>query len=612
MVTGFDPFGNGGFRAVSSALHGSDVRAVESVEDLMLRSCSLRPVAVAIVVILLPSAARAQDPGAQQETESPSLSPQVEQAEELIGRIRETDGELVEFIDQISTAEGEELELLRARIGKLTSRQHDDLDSLVDILSAPGAGGADITLLQQQGEQLLGRSSRRLRSYIQLFQTALDREAAKRPNLAPSEIQVFEHRLAEDSARLDRYYLGLIQLTDQMKSLGLDIGEEETFLERRLRERGQKLLELVELTKGRLGEYRALLDKSPDDSDLQAQVFTAEERYESKKASLLATIHMMKTRGMDHADLEVRAVEMTGEITPEALEVEVAVGLLQRELGRARAYLAERGPKLLMRLLVIAAILLAFWFVARVTRRLAIRVLDQTTLSSSKLLKDMVVAMAGRLVLLIGIIIALSQLGINLGPVLAGLGIAGFIVGFALQETLANFAAGAMILAYRPFDVGDLVEVAGVSGKVKDMNLVSTRILTPDSQTLVVPNGKIWGDVIRNVTAQPHRRIDMVFGISYEDDIPKAERLLEEIVSSHAKVLDDPEPVVKVHTLNDSSVDFVVRPWAKTDDYWDVYWDITREVKLRFDREGISIPYPQRDVHLVGQVEPAEKEGGGA
>jgi len=136
-------------------------------------------------------------------------------------------------------------------------------------------------------------------------------------------------------------------------------------------------------------------------------------------------------------------------------------------------------------------------------------------------------------------------------------------------------------------------------GKVKDMNLVSTRILTVDHQTLIVPNSKIWGDVIRNVTAQPRRRVDMVFGISYEDEIPKAERVLQEIVDSHEQVLDDPAPVIKVHTLNDSSVDFVVRPWAKTDDYWDVYWDITRAVKMRFDEEGISIPYPQRDVHLI-------------
>jgi len=196
---------------------------------------------------------------------------------------------------------------------------------------------------------------------------------------------------------------------------------------------------------------------------------------------------------------------------------------------------------------------------------------------------------------------ALSQVGISLAPMLAGLGVAGFIVGFALQDSLGNFAAGAMILIYRPFDVDDFVEVTGASGLVKKMNLVSTTILTFDNQTLVVPNSKIWGDVIKNVTAQTERRVDMEFGIGYDDDIELAERVLHEIVHAHEKTLDDPEPLIKLHTLGDSSVNFIVRPWVRTEDYWGVYWDLMREVKLRFDREGISIPFPQRDVHVYSE-----------
>ena len=189
-------------------------------------------------------------------------------------------------------------------------------------------------------------------------------------------------------------------------------------------------------------------------------------------------------------------------------------------------------------------------------------------------------------------------MGISVGPLLAGLGVAGFVIGFALQDTLANFASGLMILLYRPFDVGDIVETGGVFGKVKEMSLVNTTVLTFDNQTLVVPNSKIWGDVIKNVTAQDIRRVDLVFGIGYADDIPKAEGILEEVVRGHEKVLQDPQPVVKLHELGDSSVNFIVRPWVKRDDYWDVYWDVTRQVKLRFDAEGVTIPFPQRDVHL--------------
>ncbi|MDH3280693.1 MAG: mechanosensitive ion channel family protein, partial [Gammaproteobacteria bacterium] len=216
----------------------------------------------------------------------------------------------------------------------------------------------------------------------------------------------------------------------------------------------------------------------------------------------------------------------------------------------------------------------------------------------SQLLQEFFVAFAGKAVLFIGILIALSQMGMQLAPVLAGLGIAGFIVGFALQDTLSNFAAGLMILIYRPFDVGDAIEAGGVTGKVKQMNLVSTTIGTWDNQKVIIPNKKIWGDVIRNITAEEVRRVDMVFGIGYDDDIDDAERVLREIVEGHELVLADPAPVIKLHTLAASSVDFVVRPWAMTADYWTVYWDITRAVKKRFDAEGISIPFPQQDMHV--------------
>lgn len=213
-------------------------------------------------------------------------------------------------------------------------------------------------------------------------------------------------------------------------------------------------------------------------------------------------------------------------------------------------------------------------------------------------MQEFFISMSGKIVFAIGILIALSQVGLNLAPILTGFGVAGIIVGFALQDTLSNFASGMMLLIYRPFDVGDLVEAGSITGKVSHMSLVNTTIKTFSNEIIIVPNSKIWGDIIKNVTHEKVRRIDMVFGIGYSDDIEKTERVLQDIVESHPSVLRSPEPTIKLHTLNSSSVDFIVRPWVKTDDYWDVYWDITREVKMRFDREGISIPFPQQDVHL--------------
>jgi len=218
--------------------------------------------------------------------------------------------------------------------------------------------------------------------------------------------------------------------------------------------------------------------------------------------------------------------------------------------------------------------------------------------SASELLKDFIVNISRRAVFVVGFIVALSMLEVNIGPLLAAIGAAGFILGFALQGTLSNFAAGIMILIYRPYDIGDLIDVGGMLGKVDAMTIVSTTLRKPDNQKVVIPNNMIWGDIITNITGTSKRRVDLVFGIGYSDDMAKAQAILEDILANHESVLKDPAPVVKVHELADSSVNFVVRPWVATENYWDVYWDITRSVKERFDADGVSIPFPQRDVHM--------------
>lgn len=216
----------------------------------------------------------------------------------------------------------------------------------------------------------------------------------------------------------------------------------------------------------------------------------------------------------------------------------------------------------------------------------------------STLLREFLVLGVRRTIFFVGFFVGLSALEVNIGPVLAVVGAAGFVIAFALQNSLSNFASGILMLVYRPFDLGEVVDVAGVIGKVEHLNLLSTHLRTFDNKQVIVPNNSVWGDVITNVTGIKERRIDMVFGIGYEDDIDKAQAILEQIVNKHELVLKDPEPVVKLHELADSSVNFVCRPWVKPDDYWTVYWDITRAVKKSFDAEGVSIPFPQRDVHI--------------
>jgi len=258
---------------------------------------------------------------------------------------------------------------------------------------------------------------------------------------------------------------------------------------------------------------------------------------------------------------------------------------------------AEGGLRWALNIVKFIVIVLVFYLLSIVLAKGAQKAFSKTE-HLSTMLRDFLVISTRRLVLIIGFFVGLSALEVNVGPVLAVIGAAGFVIAFALQNSLSNFASGILMLVYRPFDIGDVINVAGVLGKVESMHLLSTQLRTPDNQLLIVPNNSVWGGVITNITGISQRRIDLVFGIGYGDDIDKAQRILEDITNSHAKVLKDPEPVVKLHELADSSVNFIVRPWVKPEDYWEVYWDITREVKRRFDAQGVSIPFPQRDVHL--------------
>jgi len=210
-----------------------------------------------------------------------------------------------------------------------------------------------------------------------------------------------------------------------------------------------------------------------------------------------------------------------------------------------------------------------------------------------------------RLILAIGFIVGLAAMEVNIGPLLAVIGAAGFVIAFALQNSLGNFASGILVLVFRPFDVGDMIEVSGILGTVQSMNLLSIQIRTPDNKLVIIANNQVWGDAITNVTGSKTRRVDLVFGIAYEDDIEHAQRVMVDVVNNHEQVLKRPETVIRVHELGDSSVNFVCRPWVKTEHYWDVYWDLTEQIKQRFDKEGISIPYPQRDVHMISAASEA-------
>ncbi|MEM9044354.1 MAG: mechanosensitive ion channel family protein [Pseudomonadota bacterium] len=256
----------------------------------------------------------------------------------------------------------------------------------------------------------------------------------------------------------------------------------------------------------------------------------------------------------------------------------------------------EGGIQLAIDTGIIVASLFGLLFVARVFRGFIRKWIGRVP-NLSKLLQAFLVTFFYWIVLAVGLMVVLSALGIDISPVFALIGGASFILAFAFQDTLGNLASGLMIMINRPFDEGDYVDVGGVAGTVQAVSIVATTVITPDNQVIVIPNKNVWGNVITNVTASDTRRVDLVFGISYEDSIPDAIRVMEETVKAHPLVLAEPEPVVRVTELADSSVNFICRPWVKTVDYWTLYWDLMQQVKINFDAAGISIPYPQQDIH---------------
>ena len=216
----------------------------------------------------------------------------------------------------------------------------------------------------------------------------------------------------------------------------------------------------------------------------------------------------------------------------------------------------------------------------------------------SELMIGFTVNIVEKVLLLIVIMIALKQLGIDVTPLIAGLGVTGFIIGFAFQETLGNFAAGFMIALNQPFTIGHVVDAGGILGKVVDMNMMAVTLHTGDNKKITVPNSKIWGSAITNFSALETRRVDMTVGVSYGADLNKTKEVVAKVLDSHELILKDPAPIIEVVEMADSSVNFVVRPWVKNADYWTVLFACQKGIKEALDEAGIEIPFPQMDVHF--------------
>ena len=545
-----------------------------------------------------PGAARAQDAG--QESAAPrEMSSEVAADLGELLESAETQKALIRNLNNLKEHAGERGErVLNMRLDRawaeLAENAHEFAEAVAD-LEGDGVNTGEYHETALEVVELVPNGARSAIKRIISRQKPEDREASATEQAAADAIA------HDDSRLIDTFFNALVTNAELAAEFGIDVSAEQDRIREDLAARALSLSITLELTQEEIARLKAAQALKPEDTEITALRTVMDQRSDFVAGQLDQSVDLLERLDVEAPEYKTQVLAATGEVSTDILDPEVAFRLVGGWLSGIGDWFIESGPSLVLKLLLFVGIILVFRILARLAQRVVTRALDASGLQLSQLLRRMIISVTRGVVMIFGVLVALSQMGISVAPLLAGLGVAGFVIGFALQDTLANFASGMMILLYRPFDVGDVVETGGVFGTVKDMSLVNTTVLTFDNQTLVVPNSKIWGDVIKNVTAETVRRVDLMFGIGYADDIPKAEAILEDIVLSHDKVMKDPEPVVKLHELADSSVNFIVRPWVRREDYWDVYWNITREVKLRFDAEGVSIPFPQRDVHLYTQ-----------
>jgi len=366
---------------------------------------------------------------------------------------------------------------------------------------------------------------------------------------------------------------------------------------------GQVLLDSMTLK-----ELRAMRRADPANEELKNAEAAVQRKQVRSLDYLEQIVRLMEASSLGVADYRALLLAERGTIGVEILRRDVFMNLLASRIGKTRDAMLAAGPNFVFRTLVFLSLVAFAWFAARLVQALVRSLVHRESVQLHRLVEGVIVSVSFGVVFAIGLVVALSSIGISLVPMLAGLGVAGIIVGFALQDTLGNFASGWMILIYRPYDVDDHVIAGGVEGIVKRMNMVSTTIATFDNQRLVIPNSKIWGDVITNLTANRTRRVTIPVSVSFGEDLDRVEKVLREEIAAQEGVLSKPQPNVFVDDLGASEIVMMVHAWVRTSDYWTVLRSLTKRLKQRLDEEDMEIPYPQQDIYVrsLPGIEPAK------
>ena len=498
-------------------------------------------------------------------------------------------------------ATGEKRSLAGTLVLDIEKEIRKSLDTLIANINTLESQDVDTASHLKSAKKLTTEQSRSIIEEVKYIKSRMKAIKKERDKTEAGEMFLLEQKLNHAQSLIDQLLKALLENTERMKLVDLDTGKELDYLIKELQDLAINKSTLIKVNTDKIINLKRGIEKAGEKQslDLVGELNALEERKAGLIASLRSTIKLMKQLELETSEYSLLLIQSVGQIDETLLDKKVVVGLLEQWWEDAKDSLVENGPNFLVNVFTVILILCVFKLLAMISERVVRKVIASSLTSISELLREFFENMVSKLVMLIGILVAMAHVGVQIGPLLAGLGVVGFIVGFALQDTLSNFASGVMILIYKPFDTGDIIEAAGQKGTVSNMTLVSTTVLTFDNQILIIPNNKIWGDIIKNVTSQGKRRVDFEFYVNKDADIDQVEGVLSEIIQEHELILAEPEPVVKLHRIEKYSLAFIVRPWVKTDDYWQVYWDITRAVKERFEKEAIPQAVPKQDVQII-------------
>jgi small conductance mechanosensitive channel len=499
----------------------------------------------------------------------------------------------------------QELSLLRVRAVGYIKEMHRGQVEFLGLLQDLQQDSQPVDSLVEAFEGFLTTEARAYARSIDRTAQRADRLREQRLSTAPENLPELDLMMQENEARLDSAIAGQINTLEGADAAGLDATRFwdalDSFMVNRVEANvGRLQLAMVDRTRQR-HRVRQMGRTGASEGELltaRTRLQGAETRVQTLVVSLYRQADLLDRRGHETARHRQLLIRATGEVTGDILDPKVFFGLVQDFLSGLWVWIKDNGPTMLTRLLILVGVTLLFrWGINLLWRLLRVTGL----LKMHRLLADMTGRMIQPIGTFLGVVVGLSMLGVNPTHLVTGVGVAGIIIGLALQDSMANLAAGFFILMYRPYDVDDIVSAGSVVGTVKQMGLANTTIVTFDRKRLYVPNRKIWSDVIENHSAEPVRRVEALVKVGYDQDLDRAFGAIRSLLQEHEVVLSEPEPLLYIKDFGDSWLDVVVWCYVPSAKWWATKASLPRLIRLKFEEEGIEIPVPSREIVTPGR-----------